>query len=429
MRRGISVAALATVVALTATACGGSDSEDKAAKEPGEVSGTVTWWDTSDNTSEAPAFKKLIADFEKKYPKVKVKYVNVPFAQAQQKFKTAAQSGKGAPDVLRSDVGWTPGFAKLGYLAALDGTPALDDKDKFLDGPAASGGYEGKTYGVPQVTDTLGLLYNKELLEKAGVKEAPATWTEVKDAAKKIEKKTGADGIYLNPDSYFALPFVYGEGGDMVDVEGKKITIANDAAVKGVSTAVDLIKSGAAPKPDTTDGYNNMQTSFKDGKVAMIVNGPWATADIFSGKSFKNKENLGIAPVPAGSTGEAGAPVGGHNLVAYAGSGNLDASYLFIKHMTSAKAQEQVSAEIGVLPTREDAYTDKVLSDPVRKAFYDALGKAHPRPAIAEGGDLFTDFLPHYVKILQGTETPEEGLTATADAWKKQLLKDYTVEK
>ncbi|MCC3774019.1 extracellular solute-binding protein [Streptomyces sp. UNOB3_S3] len=432
MRRGISVAAVVGALALTMTACGsgGGNGGDgsKAANDPGAVSGTITWWDTSDTTNEAPAFKKLVKDFEAKYPKIKVEYVNVPFDQAQQKFKTAAATGKGAPDVLRSDVGWTPGFAQLGYLKDLTGTPALDNTGDFLEGPLKNAAYQGKTYGVPQVTDTLGLLYNKELFQKAGIDKAPANWQEVKEAAAKIKEKAGAEGIGLSPDSYYSLPFLYGEKSDMVDAAKKKITIANAASLKGIETAVDLVKSGAAPKPAGTDGYNVLKTDFKNGKLAMLIDGPWATKEIFGGDAYKSRDNLGIAPVPAGSTGTAGAPVGGHNLVVYAGSKNFDASYLFTRFMTEAAQQESVSTAVGVLPTRKSAYTQAVLADPVRKSYYEALGKAHPRPPIPQGGDLFTEWLQHYTKILTLKEEPKAGLTATAKAWQSALLKDYGVE-
>ncbi|MEV5506929.1 extracellular solute-binding protein [Streptomyces orinoci] len=432
MRRGISVAAVVGVLALTATACGGDGGSGsdgaKAASDPGSVSGTITWWDTSDATNEAPAFKKLVKDFEAKYPKIKVDYVNVPFDQAQQKFKTAAATGKGAPDVLRSDVGWTPGFAQLGYLKDLTGTPALEHTDDFLPGPLKNAAYQGKTYGVPEVTDTLGLLWNKELFAKAGITKPPATWQEVKDAAKKIKDKTGADGLGLNPDGYYSLPFLYGENSDLVDVDKKQITLADAASRKGIETAVDLIKSGAAPKPAGTDGYNTLKTDFKNGKLSMLIDGPWATKEIFGGDAFKQHDNLGIAPVPAGSTGTAGAPVGGHNLVVYAGSGNFDASYLFVRFMTGTAQEESASNAIGVLPTRKSAYSPQVLADPVRKSFRDALDKARIRPQLPQGGDLFTDWLKHYTQILTLREEPKDGLDATAKAWHSTLLKDYSVQ-
>ncbi|MFD7944992.1 extracellular solute-binding protein, partial [Streptomyces sp. NPDC059744] len=141
MRRGITATALVAALALAATACGSDDKSDGSSKSSGELSGTVTWWDTSTVGSEDKVFKKIAEDFEKQHPKVDVKYVNVPFGEAQNKFKNAAQSGSGAPDVIRSEVAWTPEFADLGYLAPLDGTPALQKADDFLKQAAASTKY------------------------------------------------------------------------------------------------------------------------------------------------------------------------------------------------------------------------------------------------------------------------------------------------
>lgn len=78
--------------------------------------------------------------------------------------------------------------------------------------------------------------------------------------------------------------------------------------MKAFTVVKDLVDSGAA-KTDATDGWNNMQTAFKDGKVAMMINGPWAVADTFIGKEFTDKANLGIAPV-AGRFGQPGRPAG-----------------------------------------------------------------------------------------------------------------------
>lgn len=415
MRRGIAAIAVTAGLALAVTACGGSDTTPQTGTpaDPASVSGTVTWWDTSDATTEASTFKALIADFEAKYPKIKVNYVNVPFSDAQQKFKTAAQGGNGAPDVLRSDVGWTPGFAEQGYLLPLDGTPALEGEDDFLPGPVATTRYNGKTYGAPQVTDTLGLLYNKALFTKAGITEAPRTWAELKEAGLTLKSKAGVDGVYLNPDAYFLHPFLYGEGANMVDVEGKKIIVNSPEAVKAVDIAKDLVASGAAAKPAYTDGYANMQAAFKDGKVAMIINGPWAASDIFSGAAFTDKANLGIAAVPAGSTGKPGAPVGGHNLVVYAGTKNPDASQLFVRFMTSPASEATVATKLGILPARASAYTDAVTSNPVISAFQPVMDTAQPRLAIPQASDLLTPLSQQYIKILQGGGT-QDGLDNAA---------------
>ncbi|MER5766641.1 extracellular solute-binding protein [Streptomyces sp. NPDC001985] len=430
MRKGITVAAIAGVLALTATACGGGEgggdsSGKQAAEDPKSVSGSITWWDTS-NEAEGPTYDKLVAAFQAEYPKIKVNRTSVSFDQAEQKFKTAAQSGKGAPDVIRTDVGWSAGFANLGYLQPLDGTPALDGVEDFLPGPLSTAKWKDETVGVPQVTDTLGLLYNKKLFKEAGIGKPPATWDEFIATAKTIKKKTGVTGTQLNPEGYFSLPFLYGEGADMLDVDGKKITVNSAAGVRAMETALELADPAVALKPVTTDGYVAAQTSFKDGKVAMILNGPWSVSDSYAGDAFKDKDNLGIANVPGGAGGKAAAPIGGHNYSVYRGSGNKDASYLFVKFMSSAKSQELTAKEINTLPTRKSAYTAEVTADPAKKAFQQALSIARSRPVIPGVGDLFVAFDQHYVKILRGDVSPKDGLDALAKEWNGKLLKDWT---
>ncbi|MGO4634811.1 extracellular solute-binding protein [Streptomyces sp. 2RAF24] len=424
MRRGIAATALVAALGVSLAACGSGDgSTGGGSKSSGELSGTVTWWDTSTVGSEDKVFKKIAEDFTKKHPKVTVKYVNVPFGDAQNKFKNAAQSGSGAPDVIRSEVAWTPDFANLGYLAPLDGTAALKDQDDFLKQAAASTKYNGKTYAVPQVIDSMGIFYNKKIFKDAGV-EVPKNIDELKSVSAKIKQKTGKTGLYLRgDDAYWFLSFLYGEGGDMVNADTKTVTIDNAAGVKAFKTVKDLVDSGAA-KTDATDGWNNMQTAFKDGKVAMMINGPWAVTDTYAGKEFADKANLGIAPVPAGSGGQ-GAPQGGHNLAVYAGSKNLDASYAFVDYMSSPEVQTQVAKELSLLPTRTSVYgkSDVAMNEMIT-FFKPVVDKAVERPWIPEGGSLFAPLVTEYTKVLTNQTTPEQGAKTAGGSYRK-LLKDW----
>ncbi|MFJ6216008.1 extracellular solute-binding protein [Streptomyces sp. NPDC092296] len=433
MRRGIAATALVAALAVSMAACssGGSGKSDsgksgtgKAAADPAGVSGTVTYWDTSDATKEAPAYKELIAKFEQQYPKIKVNYQNIPFADIEQKFKATAQSGKGAPDVMRADVGLIPEYASLSYLAPLDGTAALTKTEDFLPGPLHTTQYNSKSYGVPSVTDTLGLLYNKDLFKKAGIAAPPKTWDEFKQDSAQIKEKTGAYGTYMNPDAYFLLPFLFGEGADMADADAKKITINSPEAVKALATAKDVYTSSSM-KIDFASAYDNMQKAFTTGKVAMLIQGPWSTADDYAGAAFKDKDNLGYAPVPAGSTGTAAAPTGGHDLVVYAGSKNLDASYLFTQFMTSTDSQAYIAVKNGTLPTRDSAYTAEVKANASIAGFQGILQTARPRVALPQVGSLFTPLQQSYVKILQGSATPQQGADEAAKEFKK-LLPDFS---
>lgn len=424
MRRGIAATALVAALALAATACGGdSDSGDKAG---GPV--TLTWWDTSNATNEAPTYKAMIAEFEKANTGIKVDYVNVPFDQAQNKFQTAAGS-KGAPDIIRAEVGWTASWAKSQFLAPLDGTEALKDTADITPSLLKQAQYEGKTYGAPFVTDSLGLMWNKELLKKAGYDKAPATWDEVRTVAKAVKEKAGVDGFGLRADAYFELPFLFGEGTDMVDASAKKITVNSAEAVKAVDETKALLASPGVAKLDVTaDSYAHMQDAFTTGKVAMIVQGPWELTNIYQGAAFKDKANLGISGVPAGSTGNAGAPTGGHNLSIYAGSdkAHQEAAQKFIGFMTSGETQAKIALKNGTLPTRASAYTAEVKATPGIAEFQQILaGSAQPRPALPEYSSLFADLGINLSKILQGKVSSQKGLDATAESYKK-LLKDFS---
>ena len=420
MRRGMAASALAVALTVSMAACGSSGSSTDQA---GDGPVTITWWDTSNATNEAPTYRDLVKDFHTAHPKITVKYVNVPFDQAQNKFQTAAGS-QGAPDVFRAEVGWTAAYAKAGFLTPLDGTPALGDPAGFQPSLLAQARYQGKTYGAPLVTDTLALLYNKAAFAGAGIDRAPTTWDELRADAKSIKEKAGMDGFTVRADAYYALPFLYGEGSNMVDAAAKKITISSPASVKAIETAKALLASPGVSKLDiTADGYAHMQDAFVNGKVGMIIQGPWELTNVFKGSAFSDKANLGIAPVPAGSTGKAGAPTGGHNLVAYAGSdaAHQAAAEEFIGFMTSATTQSRIALTNGTLPTRPASYTAEVKAAPGIAGYQAVLGIARPRPELPEYSSLFTSFSTHYNKILAGQESTQAGLDAVAADYHKLL--------
>jgi arabinogalactan oligomer/maltooligosaccharide transport system substrate-binding protein len=422
MRRGIAASALVASLALTATACGGNDSDS--GKSDGPV--TITWWDTSNATNEAPTYKALVQQFEAANKDIKVKYVDVPFDQAQNKFDTAA-GAKGAPDVLRSEVGWTPAFAKKGFFLPLDGTEALADQAAFEPNLIKQAQYEGKTYGVPLVTDTLALVYNKALFKKAGITEAPKTWDELKADAAKIKGKAGVDGYWGSTQAYYAQTFLYGEGSDTVDAAAKKITVNSPAAKKAYGTWLSLFSGKGLHKADATaDAYAHIQDAFVNGKVAAILQGPWEITNFYKGSAFKDKSNLGIATVPAGSTGKAGAPTGGHNLSVYAGSdkAHQEAALKFVKFMTSAQSQETVALKNSTLPTRSDAYTAKVKADPGIAGYQGVLSAARPRPALAEYSSLWGPLDTELPKVASGSESLDKGL-GNAELAMTKLVPDF----
>ncbi|MET2714122.1 extracellular solute-binding protein [Streptomyces harbinensis] len=421
MRRsiGTTTAALAALT-LAVTACGGGDGGDGggAAAADGELSGTITYWDTS-NETEAQVFKAIAEEFATQHPGVTVDYVNIGFDDAQNRFKNAAAANE-APDVMRTEVAWVADFASLGYLWPLDETPALENQEDFLPQAWASTQYEGATYAVPQVIDTLALFYNKQLLADAGV-EVPQTLDDVKASVPDLEG-VGAVPLYMRGDDpYWFLPFLYGEGGDMVDAEEHEVTIDNDAGIAAFTRMQDMVTSGAAIT-DTSDGWENMMSAFSKGDVAMMVNGPWAINDAVTGLG----DNLGVAPVPAGSAAQA-APQGGWNYAVYAGTPENEspAVFEFVKYMSSAATQQRITEELSLLPTRTSVYeVPSVQGNEMVQFFKPAVDVAHERPWIPQAQSLFEPIGDNVEAMLIGSVSPEKAAQQTGDAY-RDVLDDW----
>jgi arabinogalactan oligomer / maltooligosaccharide transport system substrate-binding protein len=386
---------------------------------------TITFWQTM-NEEETATLKTIVDAFEASHPAIKVDMVYVPFDQAQQKFATAAQAGK-APDVLRAEIAWIADYASQGYLAALEGMISKRDRADFLGAPFNYGVYAGHVWAIPQVTDAPALLYNRAMFRAKKVK-VPKTMAELLTACSKFPR---GHGIFLRGDAYFVQPWIWAFGGDLLNIRKKQILIASKGSVKGVAEYKTLFAFSPAkcafPDKDFANDYNNMQTAFKAGQVAMIVNGPWATADILQGRAFKNRANLGIAPVPAGPKGQ-GSPVGGHSYVISRSSSSKAAAYTFIQWIDQAFNQEKLAIRNNLLPTRKSTYArPAVKRNRILQAFLAQMKVARNRPVTPAGGSIYVDFGPNVQKILTGKATPAQGMLAVARAWKSKLFKNYTI--
>ena len=402
-----------TAAAGATTAAAGAATGDEPVYSGADA--TLTFWQTH-NDEETPVIKGLVDAFQAKYPKIKIKMENVPFDGAKDKFNAAAGANQ-APDVFRADIGWSPLFASQSYLLDISGK--VKDKDTFLDAPFGSNVYNGKIYGLPQVTDVVAAYYNKDLLSKAGITAFPKTMTEFDDAMKKVQA-TGVTAYYPNFDAYFVQPFFYAFGGSQVTSD-KKITINDPKNVQALQFLLDLKnKSKVTPSEiDFKNNYTNAMNSFKEGKTAVIFNGPWASAEIL--KSL-GKEKLGVAPIPAGPDGKQGSSVGGHNYVIYAGSKNPDAAYTFIQWMTLPAQQQVMADKLNLMPTRKASYElASVKANAIISDFGKQLAVSQARPNIPENSDLYKPLSDQIQSAVQGSKTAQQALDDAAKDFKGVL--------
>ena len=415
--RALAVALAALVVVVAASVASASIQSKKAV--------TLTFWQTM-NDQETVTLNGLVSKFEASHPGISVNVVYVPFDQRDAKFTAAAQAGK-APDVMRAEIADVANWAAQGFLADITKKVSAADKADYLPSAFSYDNFQGKIWGIPQVTDAPALLYNKKMFKAAGIKQPPATMDQLSTDCNKFG---AGKGIFIRGDSYFIQPWIWAYGGGLLDYGAKQIQVADKGSVAGLTAYTKLFHSKCAfPDKDFSNDYGNMQTAFKNGQVAMIVNGPWSTADILSGPAFKSSSNLGVAPVPKGPAGQ-GSPVGGHSYVIGRNTQHLDEAYTFMQWMSQSPQQAQFAIHNNLLPTRVSAYkipavrTNRLIVD-----FLKQMKVAKARPVTPQGGQIYSDFGPNMQKALNGSLSPAAALQATAQAWAQKLFPGFKIVK
>jgi arabinogalactan oligomer / maltooligosaccharide transport system substrate-binding protein len=433
MTRTFKTAALTAVLALTVSAIPASAQDAPAVPEPpaSELTyqGEISFWNTMRDI-EFNEVQALVEAWQAAHPGISVSHELVPFdfgGVRTTKYLPAADAGT-APDIFRSDVAWTPGFANLGILSDLTPYFTQEELADFLPAPLATTMYQGQLYAVPHVTDALGLMCNRDLLAEAGRSEPPATWAELVEAGQQVTDLDGQRyGFYMRGDSYWALPFIWSWGGGLVNVgeDGKptEILVNSPESVAGLDYLKNEILGTIAPASWSfpTD-YDDMNAGFKAGTIMCILQGPWQAADILTGEAFADDtSNLVIAPVPTGSGDSTGSPVGGHNFVVYADVAadpdKLDAVVDLIKYLTGTEAQAYLAQTLGLLPTRASTYDlPEVAGNALVSQWNAVMEKATNRAGFVAAPDIFADFNTHFQAFLQGTPA-QDALDSVAAAW------------
>jgi arabinogalactan oligomer/maltooligosaccharide transport system substrate-binding protein len=93
--------------------------------------------------------------------------------------------------------------------------------------------------------------------------------------------------------------------------------------------------------------------------------------------------------------------------------------------MTSAKSQTQIALKNSTLPTRADAYTAEIKSDPGIAGFQTVLPAAQPRPALPEYSSLWGPLDTELPKIAGGKESLDKGLS-NAELAIAKLVPDFS---
>ena len=266
----LAVPIVATAAAILASTSQGKTSHPQTATA---ASGTVTLTGWSVSTTEEALLKQVVAAFQRKYPKIKVKYDAIPnYDQAM----LAKFSARQPPDVFYLNSEKSATWISQGLIAPLD---KYIKSTKFSIKPfyprlLAAFRAKGHIYGFPKDWSPLGMEINLEMLQKAGAK-APTTWAQLRSVAQKIKPQLSgtARPICLSAEWQRALAFVYQNKGNVL-TKGKP-TFTSPAVRAAMNFYVGLQKDGLADTPAKL-GAGWCGEAIGKEKAAIAFEGNWA---------------------------------------------------------------------------------------------------------------------------------------------------------
>lgn len=386
--------AIAVVTALAVTSCGGSEGPDDAASgESFEGRGPITYVAGKDTSGYV---QDVLDQWNKKHPKEKVTFVELPTdpdAQRQQMIQNA-ETDSDAYTVLSLDVVWNSEFAANRWI---DELPAEEfELDKMLEPVVETAKYRGKLYSAPMASDG-GLLYHRtDLMKKAGIKEPPATWEQMKKDCAKMSRLPEAKGMSCyagQHEKYEGLTVNFSEAvnsaGGHVTGENGKPDVDTPEAAEGLDFLAESFKDGTIAKKAITYQEEDGRRAFQSGKLMFLRNWPYVHQLMAKDDgSSKVDGKFDVAPLP-GLKGPGTSSLGGHNLALSSSAKNKATALDFMKFFTSHEQARKKLDVATLAPPYADLYDNKVMIEkyPYLPELKQSILRAEPRPRVVRYGD------------------------------------------
>lgn len=358
-------------------------------------------------------FEQVILDsllqvFAVEHPEYQFSQLFYSTEEARINFIISALAGKG-PELLHG------ASDNIGPLADIDLIHPLEEKFSsgyqadFLQKPfPANTWHNGHLY---QIADRIGnhlcLVYNKDLVQKP-----PATMSELIKLGESLSRDDDGDGrmdryalAWNYTEPYFAVPFIGGYGGWIVD-ESNNPTLNTKATAQAAQLIYDLAhKYKIIPRECD---YEIANALFKDRLAAMIINGPWSW-----GTYLANGMNIGISRIPKiDETGLWPTPIVsplGYSINKNVSGEKLAIVIKLVEYLTSANVQLHFSQLTRSIPSRRTAYQSLVLNEnDLLSQAIDQMKVGRPMPVVTKMRWIWDAMRPAYQGIFTGQLTAEQ---------------------
>jgi maltose/maltodextrin transport system substrate-binding protein len=321
------------------------------------------------------------------------------------KFEQAAAAGKG-PDIWMWPHDRAGSWITAGLIAPV--TPSKKTVDAIDPLAWKAWNIGGKTWGYPLSIEAVALIYNKRL-----VPTPPATWDDVIALDKKLAAQNKRAIMWPMTEIYYSYGLISAAGGYAFKrnadgtYDARDVGINNPGAVRGVETLMGLIKAGVMPR---TASYADAEAGVNEGRIAMMINGPWAWNNL-----KKSKIDFGVAPYPKIDGKQGGPFVGVLGAMLSTASPNKELANEFMEnYLLSIEGLKAVNAHVPLGVPANKAFYAELKGDPLIAGTMAAAQGGTPMPNNPEMTRFWSGMAAALQNITQGREGVKDGLDRAA---------------
>ena len=309
-----------------------------------------------------PMAQEMLEKFHATHPNIRV-YYNLDPEQHEYEQKSLADLEAGtAADVFQGCCNYLPIWAQKGLLLDLSSYVQADlDRETIADWDPVQ--YEafftrdGQQYALPKYHGALGLYYNKDLFDQAGLDYPTDSWTHddylaAMEHLSTSHNKEGQPGVWgsMTNISWERLQVhVNAWGGHFVDPnDPTKSQMAHPLTLQALEWLRARMWDDKVMATELDVQNKGTQEAFIAGQLAMVEEGSWALKNILVNANFR----VGLAAFPAGPARRATlATKDGFGI--YAGTKHPDAAWELLKFLISKEYGQAMAKAQFLQPARE----------------------------------------------------------------------------
>lgn len=356
--------------------------------------------------TEAEFVTKLVPEFEKRNPGIKVDVQQIPWTAAQEKLITAFASDN-TPDICQLGNTWVPQFASLNAIIKLDdfiGNSMNIKKENYFEGIWETNVIDSAVYGIPWYIDTRLMFYRTDVFKRAGYDQPPKSWNELYDLCKRIKALyPGEDkyAIYL-PTNEWAPFIIFGlqNNAELLKDNNSRGNFNSKEFKEAFEFLVKFHKEKLAPLGISQ--VTNVYQAFADEYFSIYISGPWNINEFKKRMTGDLADKWSTAPMPS-KTGEDYPGVslaGGSSLVVFEKSEHKEEVWKFIEFLSEPSIQIEFYKLIYNLPAIKEAWEDSSIANNIyMKAFYEQFNHVVPTPKVTEWEQIAFAKVQQYAEI------------------------------